>query len=73
MKQAEKDKSSKKENKKVQTNKQFDDNKVTEGTDTSVNTQNDGKAPYPPTSRADKEYKIQSEFIDRNSDSKDKS
>jgi hypothetical protein len=73
MQQPNKDQSSTKENKKVQTDKQFDDDEVKEGTDNSIYKQNDDHSPYPPKTRDDKEYKIQSEFIDRNSDSKDKS
>jgi len=73
MKQPNKDQSSKKENKKVQTNKQFDDNEIMEGTDISINDEGYDKSTYPHKSETDKQFKTQSEFIDRNNDSKDKS
>ena len=58
--------SSEKENKKVQTDKQFKDNEVHEGkADNSIHDEDNNKTAYP--------YKSQPEFIDRDSDSKDKS
>ena len=67
-------KSSEKENKKVQTDKQFDDNEVREGkANNSISSEENNKSVYPYKSNADKQFKNQPEFIDRNSESKDKS
>jgi hypothetical protein len=61
--------SSEKENKKVVT-----DNEVREGkADNSINDEDNNKSAYPYKSDEDKQYKTQPEFIDRDSDSKDKS
>lgn len=66
--------SSEKENKKVQTDKQFEDNEVREGKkDNSIAAEENNKSAYPYKSKEDKQFKNQPEFIDRNSDSKDKS
>lgn len=66
--------SSEKENKKVQTDKQFKDNEVREGKDDSINNnaETDTSA-YPYKSNEDKQFKSQPEYIDRNSETKDKS
>lgn len=66
-------KSSEKENKKVQTDNQFKDDEVREGTADSINNEDNDKSAYPHKSKEDKQYKTQPEFIDRNNDSKDKS
>lgn len=73
MQQPDKNKSSKKENKKVETNKQFEDKPVTEGTDVSINNQNNDTSAYPYKNDTGKQLKSQEEYIDRNNDSKDKS
>ncbi len=66
--------SSEKENKKVQTDKQFKDNKVREGeSDNSIYDEDNNKSAYPYKSDEDKQFKNQPEFIDRNSETKDKS
>jgi hypothetical protein len=66
--------SSEKENKKVQTNKQFKDNKVREGkADNSIYDEDNNKSAYPYKSTEDKQFKNQPEFIDRNAETKDKS
>ncbi|MEP6683331.1 MAG: hypothetical protein ABJA35_08725 [Parafilimonas sp.] len=66
--------SSEKENKKVVTDKQFKDNEVREGKpDNSINDEANDKSAYPYKSDEDNQYKTQPEFIDRDSDSKDKS
>lgn len=68
------EKSSKKENKKVQTDKQFKDNEVREGKkNNSIYDEDNDKSAYPYKSDADKQYKNQPEYIDRNSETKDKS
>ncbi len=64
--------SSKKENKKVRTDKQFKDNPVREGENNSINDEGNQSA-YPHKSTEDKQFKTQPEFIDRNSESKNKS
>ena len=64
--------SSEKENKKVQTDKQFDDNEVREGkANNSIASEENDKSAYP--YKKDDQYKTQEEFIDRNSESKNKS
>ena len=66
--------SSEKENKKVQTDKQFNDNKVREGEkDNSIYNEKNDKSAYPYKSYEDKQFKNQPEFIDRNAETKDKS
>jgi hypothetical protein len=66
--------SSEKENKKVQTDKQFDDNEVREGKkDNSIYHEKNDKSAYPYKSDEDKQFKNQPEFIDRNAETKDKS
>lgn len=66
--------SSEKENKKVQTDKQFDDNEVREGKkDNSIYDEKNNKSAYPYKSDEDKQFKNQPEFIDRNAETKDKS
>jgi len=62
-----------KENKKVNANKGAEDYKVREDENNSIFKQANDKEKYPYTSEADKQYKTQPEFIDRDSDSKDKS
>ena len=65
------EKSSEKENKKVQTDKQFEDNEVKEGKADSIkNIQDNDEAAFP--YKKDDQYKTQEEFIDRNSETKDK-
>jgi hypothetical protein len=73
MKKTSNNPSSKKENKKVQTDKQFKDNEVREGQADSINNEDINKSAYPYKGKEDKQYKTQPEFIDRNSESKDKS
>lgn len=68
-----KDTSAKKENKKVQTDKQFEDNEVREGGNNSIYNEPNDKSAYPYKSDEDKQHKTQPEYIDRNNDSKDKS
>ena len=65
--------SAEKENKKVQTDKQFDDNEVREGkaNNSIASEENKSEYPYPPTH--EKQFNNQPEFIDRNADTKDKS
>lgn len=68
------EKSSEKENRKVRTDKQFDDNEVKEGkANNSIASEENNKSgyPYPPTH--EKQFNNQPEFIDRNSETKDKS
>ena len=66
--------SSEKEDKKVQTDKQFDDNEVREGKkDNSIYNEKNNKSAYPYKSDEDKQFKDQPEFIDRNAETKDKS
>jgi hypothetical protein len=66
--------SSKKENKKVQTDKQFDDNEVREGkANNTIASEENNKSAYPYKSDEDKQFKNQPEFIDRNAETKDKS
>ena len=65
--------SSEKENKKVQTDKQFKDNEVREGEADSINNEDNDKSAYPFKSDKDKQYKNQPEYIDRNGETKDKS
>lgn len=65
--------SSEKENKKVQTDKQFKDNEVHEGKADSINNEDNDKSAYPYKSDHDEQYKTQPEYIDRNSETKDKS
>ena len=68
------EKSSEKENKKVQTDKQFDDNEVREGrADNSISSEENNKSAYPYKNTEEKQFNNQPEFIDRNSESKDKS
>ena len=62
-----------KENKKVNVNKGAEDYKVREDENNSIFKQANDKEKYPYISEADKQYKTQPEFIDRDSDSKDKS
>ena len=66
--------SSEKENKKVQTNKQFKHNKVREGkADNSIYDEDNNKSAYPYKSTEDKQFKNQPEYIDRSGETKDKS
>ena len=69
------EKSSEKENKKVQTDKQFKDNEVREGKkdNSIINDEDTDKSAYPYKSDADKQFKNQPEYIDRNDETKDKS
>ena len=62
-----------KENKKVNAEKGIEDYKVREDENNSIFKQANDKEKYPYKSEVDKQYKIQPEFIDRDSDSKDKS
>ena len=65
--------SSEKENKKVQSNKQSKDHEVREDKPTSINDKNSDDLAYPHKDVKEKQYNNQPEFIDRDSDSKDKS
>lgn len=66
--------SSEKENKKVQTDNQFKDNKVREGeADNSIFSEENNKSAYPYKHDEDKQLKTQEEYIDRNGETKDKS
>ncbi len=66
--------SSEKENKKVQTDKQFKDNPVREGKENnSIYREDNNKSAYPYKSDEDIQYKNQPEFIDRNAETKNKS
>ena len=66
--------SSKKENKKVKAGKQPGDNEVREGQgNSSIYNEVNDKSAYPYKNKEDKQYKDQPEFIDRNSNTKDKS
>jgi hypothetical protein len=62
-----------KENKKVNANKGAKDYKVREGENNSIYEEENNKKEYPYKSKEDNQYKTQPEFIDRDSDSKDKS
>ena len=74
MQHPDKKSSPKKENKKVQTDKQFKDNKVREGkADNSIYSEDNDKSAYPYKHAEDKQHKAQPEFIDRNAETKDKS
>ena len=65
--------SSEKENRKVNASKQPQSNEVREDQNNSINEEGNDKSAYPYKNKADKQYKIEPEFIDRNSNSKDKS
>ena len=65
--------SSEKVNRKVRTDKQFKDNKVREDENNSIYRQDNDKTCYPYKQTQEKQFNNQPEFIDRNSDSKDKS
>ena len=68
------EKSSEKENKKVQADKQFKDNEVREGkANNSISSEENNKSAYPYKSDEDIQFKTQPEFIDRNPETKDKS
>jgi hypothetical protein len=73
MKQLEKDQPAEKENRKVQTEKQSQDKPVREGKPNSIHDEDADAANYPHKNEADKQFDTQSEFIDPNSNSKDKS
>ena len=67
------EKSSEKENKKVQTDKQFEDNEVREGKkNNSIYNEDNNKSAYPYKSDKDEQFKNQPEFIDRNAETKNK-
>ena len=72
MKRREK-RSAEKENKKAQTDKQSRDNKVQEDENSSIYNEKNNKNDYPYQQVEEKQFNNQPEFIDRNSDSKDKS
>ncbi|MEP6466600.1 MAG: hypothetical protein ABJB05_09850 [Parafilimonas sp.] len=66
--------SSEKENKKVQTDKQFKDNEVHEGkAENRISDKPNDESAYPLKNEKDNQYKTQPEYIDRNAESKDKS
>ena len=65
--------SSVKENKKVNSKKQGDENPVEEDENNSIYREANDKKKYPYKKMPDKQFNNQPEFIDRNSDSKDKS
>ena len=73
MKNSKEKTSSEKENRKVNANKQPESNKIREDENNSINKERGDKPVYPHETDADKQYKIQAEFIDRNSESKNKS
>jgi hypothetical protein len=74
MEHSEKDQSAEKETRKVQPEKQSEDKPVQEGKPNSIHkADNDDPAVYPHKDEDGKQFDIQSEFIDRNSNSKDKS
>jgi len=74
MEHPEKDQSAKKETRKVQPGKQSEDKPVQEGEPNSIHqADNDEEAVYPHKNESDKQFDTQSEFIDRDSNSKDKS
>lgn len=74
MQQTDKDISSIKENSKVDGSKSVDDNDVKEGqADSSIYSDNNDKSAYPFKHAEDKQHKDQEEYIDRNSETKDKS
>ena len=62
-----------KENKKVRTDKQFKDDPVREAGNNSICKDANNKSAYPYKQKHDKQYDNQAEFIDRDSESKDKS
>lgn len=65
--------SSEKENKKVQTDKQFDDNEVREGkADNSIFDEENNKSSYPYPTAQNKDDKAKPEYISKNADKKDK-
>ena len=72
MKQPEKNQSENK-NRKVPAGKQSDDKPVREDKPNSIHNEDADAATYPHKNEADKQFDTQSEFIDRNSNSKDKS
>ena len=73
MKQPSKKSSSEKENKKVNPQKQRGSNRVREDENNSINEAAGNKNEYPYPQVEDKQFDNQAEFIDRNSDTKDKS
>ena len=74
MEHPEKDQSAEKETRKVKPGKQSEDKPVQEGKPNSIhNVGNDDEVVYPHKNESDKQFDIQSEFIDRDSNSKDKS
>jgi hypothetical protein len=62
-----------KENKKVKADKKPKDHEVKEGKPNSINDMGTDDIDYPHKDVREKQYNNQAEFIDRNSDSKDKS
>ena len=72
MKQPEKNQSEN-ENRKVQLGTKSHDNPVREDKPHSIHNEDADAANYPHKNKADKQFDTQSEFIDRNSNSKDKS
>jgi len=72
MKQPEKNQS-KNENKKMQAEKQSQDKPVREDKPNSIHSEDDDAANYPHKNEAEKQFDTESEFIDSNSNSKDKS
>jgi len=65
--------SSEKENSKVQADKQSEDYPVREGENNSIYKEKNDKAAYPYNNEDDKQFDNQSEFIDPNSNTKEKS
>ena len=72
MKKSSEKTSPEKENKKVHANKNSEDYKVREGENNSIY-EEASKKKYPYKSKEDNQYKTQPEFIERDSDSNDKS
>ena len=73
MKQPSKKSSSEKENKKVHSKKRNKDNQVREDDNNSIYKEANNKKEYPYPQVHDKQFDNQPEFIDRESESKDKS
>jgi hypothetical protein len=66
-------KSSDKENKKVNPEKHTEEAKVREGENNSIYNEDNDKSSYPYPQTQEKQFNNQPEFIDRNAETKDKS
>jgi len=64
--------SSKKENRKVDADKHTEEHEIREDKNNSIYKQDNDKSAYPYKNDADEQHKTQPEYIDRNSESKDK-